>query len=134
MVTAASRRKRRAYITSLIDKIFEVDPGVRFVAIYQDQHMLAGGMKGGRSSYDPEEEAYDIDLQLAKIGEMTRSWQRWFGSMRALVVGYEKLNLVFQPLSEGRFLVLSTEVGVDAFELLDRLDKEDYRRLAEIIP
>ncbi len=134
MVTAASRRKRRAYITSLIDSIFGVDPGIRFVAIYQEQHMLAGGMRGGRSSYEPEEEAYDIDLQLAKIGEMTRSWQKWFGAMNALIVGYEKLNLVFQPLEEGRFLVLSTEVGVNCFDLLERLAKQDYRRLAEVIP
>lgn len=95
MVTAASRRKRRAHITSLIDRIFGADPGIRFVAIFQEQHMLAGGMRRCRPSLDPEEEAYGIDLQLAKIGEITRSWQRWFGGMNALVVGYEKLNLVF---------------------------------------
>jgi hypothetical protein len=134
MVSVASRRKRKAYISSLIDRIFEADSGVRFVAIYQEQHMLAGGMRGGRSSYDPEEEAYDIDLQLAKIGEMTRSWQKWFGNMNALVVSYEKLNLVFQPLSEGRFLVLSTEVGLNSFELLEKLAQQDYKRLADMIP
>jgi len=134
MVTAASRRKRRAYITSLIDRIYSASPGIRFVAIYQGQHMLAGGMRRGLSSIDPEEEAYDIDLQLAKIGEITRSWQRWFGNMNAFVVGYEKLNLVFQPLGEGRYLVLSTEAGLNSFELLETLAKQDYKRLADMIP
>lgn len=134
MVTAASRRKRRAHITSLIERIFSVDTGIRFVAIYQEQHMLAGGMRDGRSSLDPEEEAYDIDLQLSKIGEITRSWQKWFGNMNALVVVYEKLNLIFQPLSDGRFLVLSTEATLNAFELLERLAKQDYKHLADMIP
>jgi hypothetical protein len=134
MVTEASRRKKRLYLAGLIDKIFAVDPGIRFVAIYQDQYMLAGGMRKDRMTYDPEEEANDIDLHLAKIGEIARSWQRWFGTLNALVLSYERLNLVFQPLKEGRFLVLSTEAGLNSFELLEKLGTQDYRRLAEMIP
>jgi hypothetical protein len=134
LVTVASRRKQRQYLTSLIDKIFAVDPRIRFVAIYQDQYVLAGGMRKGLTSLDPELESQDIDLQLAKIGEITRSWQRWFGTLDALALRYEKLNLVFQPLREGRFLVLSAEVELNPFELLGKLRNQEYGNLAEIIP
>lgn len=134
MVTEASRRRQRLYLTSLIDKIFEADPGIRFVAIYQDQYMLAGGMKKGQSSFEPEEEAHDIDLQLAKIGEITRSWQKWFGGLDAIALKYEKINLMFQPLSDGRFLVLSTETEISPFEVLEKLRHQKYGQLAEMIP
>lgn len=134
LVTVASRRKQRLYLNGLIDKIFAVDPRIRFVAIYQDQYVLAGGMRNGLTSFDPEVEAQDIDLQLAKIGEITRSWQRWFGTLDALALRYEKLNLVFQPLKEGRFLVLSAEVELNPFEMLGKLRNQEYGNLAEMIP
>lgn len=134
LVTVASRRKQRQYLTGLIDKIFRVDPRIRFVAIYQDQYVLAGGMRKGLASFDPEIESQDIDLQLAKIGEITRSWQRWFGTLDALALRYEKLILVFQPLKEGRFLVLSAQAELNPFELLGKLRNQEYGNLAEIIP
>lgn len=134
MVTEASRRRQRVYLRGLIDKIFGADSGIRFVAIYQDQYMLAGGMRPGQSSFEPEETAHDIDLQLSKIGEITRSWQKWFGSLDAIALKYEKLNLMFQPLKEGRFLVVSTESMVSPFEVLAKLRNQNYGRLAEIIP
>jgi hypothetical protein len=134
MVTEAARRRRRLYLSSLIDKVFATDSKIRSVSIYQDRYMLAGGMRSDRESFDSEEEAHDIDLQLAKIGEITRSWQRWFGAMDVLIVKYKKVNLIFQPLSEGRFLVLSTDVELNPVVLMEKLKKEDYGNLAELIP
>jgi hypothetical protein len=134
MVTEAARRRKRVYLASLIDKIFDADPRIRSVSIYQDRYIIAGGMRSDRESFDSEEEAHDIDLQLAKIGEITHSWQKWFGTMDVLAVKYQKVNLLFQPLSEGRFLVLSTDIELNPFVLMEKLKKEDYGHLAELIP
>lgn len=134
MVTEAARRRKRLYLSSLIDKIFEADTRIRSVSIYQDSYILAGGMRNDTESFDPEEEAYDIDLQLAKIGEITRSWQKWFGVLDVLALRYKKVNLIFKPLGEGRFLVLSADVELNPFSLMERLKEEDYGQLAEMIP
>lgn len=135
MAPQAERRLQRRWLEKAIDQIFELDEGIRFVAIYHEQYMLAGGMRKGTTSYDPEDEAHDIDVQLSKIGEIARSWQRWFGSLRALVLSYERINLVFQPLGEGRFLVLSTEPSTDSVSLTEKLRKNrDITSLVEKIP
>jgi len=129
------KRARRRTLLKLIDRIFDADPGIRFVALYQDQYMLAGGMKEGRSSIDPEEEARDVDLQLAKIGEVIHSWQRWFGTLGAFAIKFDKLNLVFIPLKEGRFIVLSTEAHLNPFTVLEKLRWDmDYDQIADAIP
>ncbi len=135
MAPESKGRLQRKSLIKLIDEIFAADVRIRFVALYQDQYILAGGMRKGSSSIEPEEEAQDIDLQLAKIGEITRSWQKWFGSLDAIALRYERLNLLFKPLKEGRFLVLSTEPGLNPLDALEKLRKDqNYGLLAERIP
>ena len=130
-----NRKFQRRWLERAIDKVFEVDDGIRFVAVYQEQYMLAGGMRKGTASYDPEDEAHEIDMQLSRIGEIARSWQRWFGTLRALILSYERLNLVFQPLGEGRFLVLSTEPSTDPVSLMEKLrSHQDLSSLVQKIP
>lgn len=86
-------------------------------------------------SYDPDDDAPDVDLQLAKIGEIAGTWQRWFGKLSTFVLRYQKINLAFQPLREGRFLVLSTEADFDPSVALERLQKNpNYELLMEGIP
>jgi len=122
-------------LKKLIEKAFGVDERVRFVALYQDQYILAGGMRPNLASYDPEDESRSVDLQLAKIGEIVRTWQRWFGKLSRFTLKYEKINLVFQPLGEGRFLVLSGDSDFDPSIVLQRLrDDQDYKLLMEGIP
>jgi len=129
------RRAQRRTLLRLIDRVFEVDPGIRFVALYQDQYIIAGGMRKGRSSLDPEEEAHDIDLQLARIGEITHSWQKWFGSLDTLAMRYEKLSLAYVPLKEGRFLVISADTGLNPFNLLEKMKGQlDFDQLSDSIP
>ena len=125
---------RRA-LAKLIDEVFGLDAGIRSVAVYQDQYMLAGGMRQGRSSFDPEEEALDIDLQLARIGEIATEWQKWFGTLDGLALRYDRLNLAFTPLAESRFIVISTDPDVNPFAVLEKMKAAGgYRQLAERIP
>ena len=124
-------RSKRIALNRLIDGIFDLDEGVRFVAVYLDQYMLAGGMRPGLSSFDPDEESREVDLQLSQTGEIAQSWQKWFGQLGGVVFNYENLNLVFQPLAERKNLVLSTEPSSDPASILERLrDDPVYTALA----
>ncbi len=97
--------------------------------------MLAGGMKEGRQSLEPEEEALDIDLSMAKIGGIATEWQKWFGGLEGFALRYHKINLAFVPLGEDRFLVFSTDPDLDPFEVVAKLRaNKDYRQLVEGIP
>jgi hypothetical protein len=124
MVSQTARKTRRKVFAKTLDDVFGIDKGIRFVAVYQGQYMLAGGMRKGTRSFDPEEEAHDIDLKLARIGEIARSWERWFGGLKTLVLRYERLNLLFLPLSEGRFLVVSTTPATNPVSVADALRRQ----------
>jgi len=122
-------------LSSLIDEVFALHRGIRFVAIYQDQYIVAGGMRKGKHSLDPDEEAREIDLQLSRMGEIARTWQKWFGNLGTITLRYEKVNLCFQPISEDRFLVFSTDPGVNLTRVTERLvGRRGLARLAEVIP
>ncbi len=134
MPRSKSRMSERRSIKRVIDGFFELNKGIRFVAIYQDQYLLAGGMRRGVGAYDPDD-SYDVDMQLAKIGAITRAWQRWFGDLQSITLRYERLSLVFQPLGGGRFLVMSAEPEVDIMGILSDLSaRPDFKTLSEAIP
>jgi len=134
MVSQSLNRSRRQSLERVIGRIFEMDKGIRMVAVYQGQYMLAGGMRKGVDSYDPND-AYEIDMQLSKMGEIARSWEQWFGELSALVLKYDKINLTFQPLNGGRFLVMSTEPQVDSISIMTEIARGgDFKLLAEAIP
>lgn len=131
----SKRESERKLLGEIIEWIFKRDRRVRFVAIYQDQYLLAGGMREGVTSLDPEEEAREIDLKLAKIAETIGDWQKWFGKLETFLLRYEKVSLIFQPLSNNRFLIISCEPDLDLFPLLKELKgNKRYENLSKLIP
>lgn len=124
----------RKSLDKVIEGIFAMDPGIRMVAVYQGQYMLAGGMRKGVESYDPDD-AYAIDMQLSKMGEIAQGWQSWFGRLEGLTLKYGKLNLTFHPVAEGRFLVMSSEPHVDVFTTMKKIRAgSDFKKLTLSIP
>ena len=63
---------RRNY-SRLLERIFDEDKRIRFVAVYEGQDLLAGGMRPGLSSHDPDEVAKEVDLELARIAKSAES-------------------------------------------------------------
>lgn len=124
----------RKSLEKVIEGIFDLDPRIRMVAVYQGQYILAGGMREGVQSYDPDD-AYAIDMQLSKMGEIAQGWQQWFGQLDALTLKYEKLNLTFHQVAGGRFLVMSTEPNVDPFSTMEKIRaRPDFKKLGQSIP
>lgn len=101
--------KESEMVSSFISKIFSIDERVRFVAIYEGQYMLAGTMREGRESLDPEDAAREIDIQLSRMFEIGSKWQNWFGKFHYLVLKFSKVNLGIAPIKGKRALVISTE-------------------------
>jgi len=131
----ADRKLQRKSLKKIIDEFFGIDPRIRFIAIYHGQYIIAGGMRPNLESHDPDDEARDIDLQLEKIGEILRRWQRWFGKLHAFTLRYERVNLIFQPLEGERFLVMSTEPELDPSSVIMKVEAHSsYRTLTEEIP
>ncbi len=131
---APTKKAEGERLNKVIEGIFNYDERIRFVAIYQDQYQLAGGMRPGARSHDPEEEAREVDLQLAKVGEIARSWQRWFGNLVAFTIRYEKITLAFHPIRAGRFLVISSEPDFDPASLEGVMTQQEFEALKEDIP
>ncbi len=135
MPQTSDRKLQRKSLKKLIDELFGIDPRIRFIAIYHGRYIIAGGMRPNLNSHDPDDEARDIDLQLEKIGEILRRWQRWFGKLYTFTLRYERVNLVFQPLGGERFLVMSTEPQLDPSGVMMKVEAHSsYRTLTEEIP
>lgn len=131
---AMGKSALRKSLEKVIEGIFDMDPGIRMVAVYQGQYIIAGGMRKGVESYDPDD-AYGIDMQLSKMGEIAQGWEKWFGQLEALTLKYEKLNLTFHPLAKGRFLVMSSEPEVNSFTTMKKIrSRPDFKKLAQSIP
>lgn len=132
---APQGKAKRWVLATLVDRVFEVDRRVRFVGVYQEHNMLAGGMRKGRKSVDPEEEAIEIDIKMAKMGEITSAWQKWFGKLSGYSIRYKRVSLAFAPLSDDRFLVISTDSGLDPLDVMEKLRQdEDFGQLVEAVP
>ena len=135
MPQTTDRKLQRKSLKILIDELFGIDPRIRFIAVYHGQYIIAGGMRPDLESHDPDDEARDLDLQLEKIGEVLRRWQRWFGKLHAFTLRYERVNLIFQPLEGERFLVMSTEPQLDPSSVVMKVEAHSsYRTLTEEIP
>lgn len=116
---------QREMISEFIESIFSVDERIRSVSLYQDQYMIAGSMRKGKVSLDPEEEAREIDIQMSRISEIARKWQTWFGILCCLVVRYEKVNLGIMPLEGGKSIVVSTEPSLDPHSIFLKIKQMD---------
>lgn len=121
--------------SEVLDAMFDLDPAIRFVAVYHEQYLLAGGMRNGTLSFDPDEDARKIDLQLSKMGEIAESWQHWFGHLDVVVLRYQKLHLVLLPLKVNRFFIFSASVKADPYEIARKIrESRSFQELSRSIP
>jgi len=119
--TLSKRVGQRGY-AALVESIFNEDKRIRFVAVYGGRDLLAGGMKPGLPSYDPEEVAREVDLELARIAKSAESSERWFGKLNGVVMSYKNINLgLFRFEDMTKFLVVSSEPDYNLLSLVAKL-------------
>lgn len=106
----------------LVQRIFDEDNRIRFAAVYAGQHLLAGGMRPGLPSYDPEEAASELDLEFVRIARAAMVSEQWLGKLGAVLMTYEKVNLALLSFEDtDKFLVVSGEPGFDLLSLSPKL-------------
>ena len=90
----------------LLDQIFSLDKGVRYVAILNPRGAhLEGGMRPGVSSLNPEDEETKLFLQATVARGMSESCNRRFGPLKFSVISHNKINVMQFPFGENVLLV-----------------------------
>jgi hypothetical protein len=105
--------------------ILNLDPTVRFVTIFDtnDGKILYAEHKPGVTNLLSKEESQE-SLQLAINAWKTRSkLEPKIGKGKFVLAEYEKIKRITMPLDENHLLYITTEVGSDAINLIDKVKK-----------
>ena len=105
--------------------IMNTDPAVRFVTIFDtnEQKSIYSEHKPGVTNLLSKEESQE-SLQLALNAWKTRSkLEPKIGKGKYVLAEYEKIKRITMPLDENHLLYITTEVGCDAHNLIDKVRK-----------
>ena len=105
--------------------ILNLDPAVRFVTIFDivDQKPIYSEHKPGVTNLLSKEESQE-SLRLAINGWKTRrKLVSKIGKGKYVLAEYEKIKRITMPLDENHLLYITTEVGSDSHNLIDRIKK-----------
>jgi len=116
------RTLKSSAVHMLLERMLKQEQGIRFAALYEGERLIEGGMREGVHSYDPEAVSKEIDIEIAILGNVAKRWESWFGRLRYVALRFEKLNMIFVPITpKTRFLVISTEPSVDPGRIIDMI-------------
>jgi hypothetical protein len=121
----------RADVAGLMSKVFALDRRIRYCAILDKTGIIIfGGMRPGRRSFEPEEEARKVDGQMAVIRGMTEGSVQYFGKTRFFIINREKLMLVAIPQGDGNTIEISTQPDfpLEGVKALIKTVRISYRR------
>ncbi|MGI0080710.1 MAG: DUF6659 family protein [Nitrososphaerales archaeon] len=113
----------------LLDEIFSLDKGVRYVSILSARGAhLEGGMRPGTVSLNPEDEENKMFLQATVGRGMSESWRRFFGEFKFSFLAHEKVNVFQFPYGENVLLVttepnVSMTRGHDIIKIINKCRK-----------
>jgi hypothetical protein len=90
----------------LIQKIFSLDKGIRYVAILNQRgEHLEGGLKPGLKSLNPEQEEQRLFLQTAVSRGMSESWRNYFDEFKFSIVAHKRVTVFQFPFGTNVLLV-----------------------------
>ena len=97
------------------DQIFEMDPGIRFVALTTEfGQPIFSRMREGLQSISPEE-ADEAHLEMAPhlMTSIPQKMEPWYGRVRGVVIYHDRLIDLVMQLKD-KFLVLAFEPHTSA--------------------
>lgn len=99
---------------NLCDTIFEIDPKIRYVAIYHKSgHKLCGGMRDGLEPLLPPEELTKSAIHTIMRWENRSTLATFIGHGKYSMAEYEKIKRITIPLNQTELLLISTEVNAN---------------------
>jgi hypothetical protein len=105
--------------------IMSMDPNVRFVTIFdtKEEKPVFSEHKSGVTNLLSKDESKE-SLQLAINAWKTRSkLAPKIGKGKFVLAEYEKIKRITMPLDENHLLYITTDVGCDALNLIDKVKK-----------
>lgn len=108
-----------------------MDSRIRYCAILDKTGtIVSGGMRPGRRSLEPGEEARKVDAQMAVIHGMTEGSTSYFGKTNYFVVHRERLMLIAIPQGDGSTVEISArpDFPLEKVRALIKVVRMDYRK------
>ncbi len=98
----------------LCSQIFEIDPKIRFVAVYDFwAERIAGGMREGLDSHLEEKITVNSVNQALLRWKSRKTMEEWIGKTKYAMAEYEKVKRFTFYFNEDELLLISTEPNVD---------------------
>lgn len=99
---------------SLCSAVFEIDPKIRYVAVYHKSgHQLSGGVRDDLVPLLPPEELTRSALHTIMRWETRKLLFSFIGQGKYSMAEYEKIKRLTFPLNQSALLLVSTEVTVN---------------------
>ncbi|MBM3903584.1 MAG: hypothetical protein FJ357_00350 [Thaumarchaeota archaeon] len=113
---------------NLCETIFEIDPKIRYVAIYHKSgHKLCGGIRADLDPLLPSEEITKSAMHSIMRWETRGALATFIGQGKYSLAEYEKIKRMTFPLNQAELLLVSTEIDVNhdliISKILDVLQK-----------
>lgn len=107
---------------NLCDVIFEIDPKIRYVAIYHKSgHKLCGGMRNDLDPLLPPEELTKSAIHTILRWETRDTLFTFIGRGKYSMAEYEKIKRITFPLNQAELLLVSTETDVNHNMIISRI-------------
>ncbi len=116
--------KHGAKYSGLIDSIFSFSQHVRYAEVFSHNvESVAGGMKPGVRSLEPDSQAEQINEATARYAILLSSQPRFFGKFEYLYATLVRFNLFILPLDRRTILLVTTDppLGLDFLPQLKML-------------
>ncbi|MGQ0605517.1 MAG: DUF6659 family protein [Candidatus Nitrosotenuis sp.] len=113
---------------NLCDTVFEIDPKIRYVAIYHKSgHKICGGMRDDLEPLLPPEELTTSAMHTIMRWETRSALATFIGQGKYSMAEYEKIKRMTFPINQAELLLVSTEINTShnliISKILDLLQK-----------
>ncbi len=108
----------------LCSQIFEIDPKIRFAAVYDFwAECIAGGMKEGLDSHLSKKLTMNSINQALLRWKSRKTLEEWIGKTKYAMAEYEKVKRFTFYFNENEVLLVSTEPDVDHELIIKNIKK-----------
>ncbi len=108
----------------LCSKIFQIDPKIRYVAVYNFwAECMAGGMRDGLKSNLPEKLTINSINQALLRWKSRKTTESWIGKTKYAMAEYEKIKRFTFYFNENELLLVSTEPDVENEFIIKHINK-----------
>ena len=108
----------------LCSQILEVDPKIRFAAVYNFwAECIAGGMKKDLDSHLPEKITINSINQALIRWKSRKTTEEWIGKAKYAMAEYEKVKRLTFYFNENELLLVSLEADADHELIIKNIKK-----------